>query len=169
MGRRASREAAMKLLYQLEIQKSDKSEQIDFALEEESLTDNDKMYIRSIVDGVNEKVILIDSIIEKKSMGWKISRLSKIDLSILRIGIYEILYREDIPYSVTVNEAVELAKRYSNEDAGAYVNGLLAKVSKSDINAVSDNDVEIKDDSYKDITLVDNANKDSASKNDSKI
>jgi len=168
MGRRASREAAMKLLYQLEIQKSDKSEQIDFALEEESLTDNDKMYIRSIVDGVNEKVILIDSIIEKKSMGWKISRLSKIDLSIL-IGIYEILYREDIPYSVTVNEAVELAKRYSNEDAGAYVNGLLAKVSKSDINAVSDNDVEIKDDSYKDITLVDNANKDSASKNDSKI
>lgn len=133
MGRRASREAAMKLLYQLEIQKGDRNEQIDMVLEDESFTDNDKKYIRSIVDGVNEKTILIDSIIERKSMGWKISRLSKIDLSILRIGIYEILYREDIPYSVTVNEAVELAKTYSNPEAGAYVNGLLAKVSKSDI------------------------------------
>ncbi len=132
MGRRASREAAMKLLYQLEIQKSDRCEQIDRALEDESLKENDKKYIRSIVDGVNDKVSLIDNIIEKKSMGWKISRLSKIDLSILRIGIYEILYRDDIPFSVTVNEAVELAKKYNNEDAGAYVNGLLAKVSEAD-------------------------------------
>ncbi|HEY5583940.1 MAG TPA: transcription antitermination factor NusB [Ruminiclostridium sp.] len=135
MGRRASREAVMKLLYQFEIQKSDKSEQIDMALEEESFNDNDKNYIRSIVDGVNEKIILIDSIIEKKAMGWKITRLSKIDLSILRIGIYEILYCDDIPFSVSVNEAVELAKRYSNADAGAFVNGLLAKVSKTDVGA----------------------------------
>jgi transcription antitermination protein NusB len=168
MGRRASREAAMKLLYQLEIQKNDKSEQIDMALEDESFTDNDKKYIRSIVDGVNEKVALIDCIIEKKSMGWKISRLSKIDLSILRIGIYEILYREDIPYSVTVNEAVELAKRYSNEDAGAYVNGLLAKVSKSDAD-VSDNDINFKADPEKVITPDDNLNTGSASEDDSKI
>ncbi len=150
MGRRASREAAMKLLYQLEIQRNDKNEQIDMALEDDNLTDNDKKYIRSVIEGVNEKVILIDSIIEKKSLGWKISRLSKIDLSILRIGIYEILYREDIPYSVTVNEAVELAKKYSNEDAGAYVNGLLAKVSKSDIdNDVSDNNSVLENESKK--------------------
>lgn len=150
MGRRASREAAMKLLYQLEIQKNDKNEQIDMALEDDNLTDNDKKYIRSVIEGVNEKVILIDSIIEKKSMGWKISRLSKIDLSILRIGIYEILYRDDIPYSVTVNEAVELAKKYSNEDAGAYVNGLLAKVSKSDnVNDVSDINPVLEDEAKK--------------------
>jgi len=141
MGRRASREAVMKLLYQFEIQKNDRNEQIDMALEEESLTDNDKSYIRSIVDGVNEKLTLIDNIIEKKAMGWKITRLSKIDLSILRIGIYEILYCEDIPFSVSVNEAVELAKTYSNADAGAFVNGLLAKVSKADVDAeVSNND-----------------------------
>lgn len=132
MGRRASREAAMKLLYQLEIQKDDRSEQIETALEDGSLTDNDKKYIRSIVDGVEEKTALLDSIIEKYAMGWKINRLSKIDLSVLRIGIYEILFREDIPFSVSVNEAVELAKKYSNEEAGAFVNGLLAKVSKDD-------------------------------------
>jgi len=164
MGRRASREAAMKLLYQLEIQKSDRSEQIDMALEDENLTDNDKKYIRGIIDGVNEKIVLIDSIIEKKSLGWKISRLSKIDLSILRVGIYEILYRDDIPYSVTVNEAVELAKRYSNEEAGAYVNGLLAKVSKSDATDATD-DVSDK----KDIDSEDDSKNDSTTKDDSKI
>ena len=132
MGRRASREAAMKLLYQLEIQKSDRSEQIETALHDENLTDSDRKYIRGIIDGVSERVALLDRVIEKYAMGWKINRLSKVDLSILRIGIYEILYREDIPFSVSVNEAVELAKKYSNEDAGAFVNGLLAKVTKND-------------------------------------
>jgi N utilization substance protein B len=133
MGRRASRETAMKLLYQLEIQKTDRNEQIVMALEDENLTDKDRDYIRTIIDGVYEKTLILDGIIEKKATGWKINRLSKIDLSILRIGIYEILYRDDIPFSVSVNEAVELAKKYSNEDAGAFVNGLLAKVSKADI------------------------------------
>ena len=132
MGRRASREAAMKLLYQLEFQKDDKKEQIELALEDESFTQKDKQYIEDIIEGVLSNVDLIDSIIENKATGWKIGRLSKIDLSILRIGIYEILKRNDIPYSVSVNEAVELAKKYSNEDAGAFVNGLLAKVSKDD-------------------------------------
>ena len=137
MGRRASRETAMKLLYQMEIQKSDKNEQIEMALEDESFTEKDKKYIRNIIDGVNENVTIIDSIIEKNAMGWKLNRVSKIDLSILRIGIYEILYREDIPFSVSVNEAVELAKKYSNDDAGSFVNGLLAKVTKADTQAES--------------------------------
>jgi N utilization substance protein B len=140
MGRRASRETAMKLLYQMEIQKSDKNEQIEMALEDERFTEKDKKYIRSIIDGVNEKVSIIDSIIEKNAMGWKLNRVSKIDLSILRIGIYEILYREDIPFSVSVNEAVELAKKYSNEDAGSFVNGLLAKVTKEDAKEESTGD-----------------------------
>ena len=106
MGRRASREAAMKLLYQLEFQKDDKKEQISIALEDESFTQKDKQYIEDIIDGVHNNIELIDSVIENKATGWKIGRLSKIDLSILRIGIYEILKRDDIPYSVSVNEAV---------------------------------------------------------------
>ncbi len=135
----------MKLLYQLEIQKTDRDDQINMALEDESLTENDREYIKGIVYGVYEKIPVLDSIIEKKATGWKINRLSKIDLSVLRIGIYEILYRDDIPFSVSVNEAVELAKKYSNEDAGAFVNGLLAKVSKNDIpqeTPVSESDSE---------------------------
>jgi transcription antitermination protein NusB len=130
MGRRASREIAMKLLYQLEIQKEDHEEQIKTVLEEHSLTQNDKDYIVEVVDGVFSNLLYIDKIIDKYSKGWKISRISKVDLSILRLSIYEISYRKDIPLSVSVNEAVELGKKYSSEEAGAYINGLLGKVSK---------------------------------------
>ena len=71
----------------------------------------------------------IDNMIEVHSKGWKIGRISKVDLSIMRLSIYEICFRNDIPLNVSVNEAVELAKKYSNEDAGSFVNGILSKVS----------------------------------------
>ena len=130
MGRRASREIAMKLLYQLEIQKEDREEQINYVLEENSLIDKDRDYVTDVVEGVAKNLSQIDKIIEELSRGWKIGRISKVDLSIMRLSIYEICYRNDIPYSVSVNEAVELAKRYSSEDAGAFVNGILSKVSR---------------------------------------
>ncbi len=128
MGRRASREIAMKLLYQMEIQKDDREEQIEVVFEENDLTENDKKYISDVLEGVLDKQQYIDSIIEKHSKGWKVSRLSKVDLSILRLGIYEISFREDIPFNVSINEAVELAKKYSSTDAGAFINGILGKV-----------------------------------------
>ena len=130
MGRRASREIAMKLLYQLEIQKDDREEQIQRVLEENSITDKDKKYVVEVVDGVQKNLAHIDKAIEIHSKGWKIGRISKIDLSIMRLSIYEICFRDDIPYNVSVNEAVELAKKYSSEDAGSFVNGILSKVSK---------------------------------------
>lgn len=130
MGRRASREIAMKLLYQLEIQKGDREEQIQRVLEENSFTEKDRSYVIEVVEGVQRNLADIDKAIELHSKGWKISRISKIDLSILRLSIYEICFRDDIPYNVSVNEAVELAKKYSNEDAGSFVNGILSKVSK---------------------------------------
>jgi transcription antitermination protein NusB len=130
MGRRASREIAMKLLYQLEIQKEDREEQVKTVLEEHTLTQSDKQYIVEVVDGVFSNLLYIDKIIDKYSKGWKVSRISKVDLSILRLSIYEINYRKDIPLSVSVNEAVELGKKYSSEEAGAYINGILGKISK---------------------------------------
>jgi transcription antitermination factor NusB len=138
MGRRASREIAMKLLYQLEIQKDDREDQIQLVLEENSVTDKDKAYITKVIDGVQKNLEYIDKTIEANSKGWKIGRISKIDLSIMRLSIFEICFMEDIPYSVSVNEAVELAKKYSNEDAGSFVNGILSKVSKT-CTASSDN------------------------------
>lgn len=128
MGRRASREMAMKLLYQLEIQKSNSEEQKSIYFEENSFSEKDKIYINAVVDGVFENKKFIDDLIEAHSKGWKINRISKIDLSIMRLSIYEICFREDIPFNVSVNEAVELAKKYSSEDAGAFVNGILSKI-----------------------------------------
>jgi N utilization substance protein B len=133
MGRRASREMAMKLLYQLEIQRDDREAQKNRFFEENSLEPNDKAYIEDVIDGVFANREAIISLIEKHSKGWKIGRISKIDLSIMSLSIYEICQREDIPYNVSVNEAVELAKRYSSEDAGSFINGILSKISTNDL------------------------------------
>lgn len=130
MGRRAAREIAMKLIYQLEIQKDSREEQIRQTLEQEALNENDTKYIVDVVEGVYKNVEEIDKTIEMYSKGWKLSRLSKVDLSILRLSIYEMCFRNDIPFNVSINEAVELAKNYSGEESGSFVNGILGKVSK---------------------------------------
>jgi len=131
MGRRASRDIAMKLLYQLEIQKGDRESQIRRVFEENALTGKDAEYVSAILDLVHKNLEQIDKVIETNSRGWKINRISKVDLSILRLSICEIFYFDDIPYNVSVNEAVELAKKYSGEEAGAFINGILSKVPKT--------------------------------------
>lgn len=131
MGRKASREVAMKLLYQLEIQKDDRDEQIGSVLQNENFNSKDRDYILDVVNGVFNNQSIIDNKIESYSKGWKISRISRVDLAILRLSIYEMLRREDIPMNVSINEAIELAKKYSGQDAGAFVNGVLGKVAES--------------------------------------
>ena len=131
MGRRASREVAMKLIYQMEIQKDDREGQKRLFFEDNNIAGKDREYINDVIDGVFSNLEFIDNLIETHSMGWKIGRISKIELSILRLSIYEICFREDIPYNVSVNEAVELAKKYSGDEAGSFVNGILSKVPQS--------------------------------------
>lgn len=133
MGRRVSREVAMKLLYQTEIQKEDREWQIEYVLNNKSFDSKDKQYIKDIVWGVLGNKGKIDSLIEKYAIGWKLNRISRVDLSILRVSIYEILFRDDIPYNVSVNEAIEMAKKYSTEEAGSFINGILSKVPKLQI------------------------------------
>lgn len=130
MGRRASREIAMKLLYQLEIQRDSREEQISNTLEQHDIKDKDREYILDIVDGVFNNKEDIDMAIEKYSKGWKLSRISKVDLAILRLSIYEICHRDDIPFNVSINEAVEMAKSYSGDESGSFVNGILGKIAK---------------------------------------
>jgi len=142
MGRRASREIAMKLLYQLEVQKDDREEQIKSVLEENELTEIDKQYILDVVEGVYSNLEYIDKIITMYSRGWKLNRISKVDVSILRLSIYEISFREDIPFTVSINEAVELAKKYSSEESGAFINGILGKVSTVRILPVENNKLD---------------------------
>jgi transcription antitermination protein NusB len=135
MGRRASRELAMKLLYQLEIQKEDREQQKNRFFEDNTLAEKDKVYINDVVGGVFGNQGTIDNMIEANAKGWKMGRISKVDLSIMRLSIYEICFRNDIPLNVSINEAVELAKKYSNEDAGSFVNGILSKIHKEKIEA----------------------------------
>ena len=88
----------------------------------------DKVFIKDVLQGVVENVKSIDEYIVKYSKDWTIDRMSKIDLAILRVAIFEILYKEDIPSSVSINEAVELAKKYSHADASSFINGILGSV-----------------------------------------
>jgi N utilization substance protein B len=140
MGRKASREIAMKLLYQLEFQKDSREEQINDALGQYNLNSKDREYIIDIINGVYNNKESIDSTIEKHSRGWKLSRISKVDLSILRLSIYEMCFRKDIPLNVSINEAVELAKNYSGGESGSFVNGILGNVAKIRLLPVDGND-----------------------------
>ncbi len=128
MKRRASRETVMKLLYQLEIHKQDKDEIIASTISklEEKL---DSGYIESMLDGINEYISSIDGYINSYLRGWTIERISKVDLSILRLAIFEMIWKKDIPNSVSINEAVELAKKYSTMESSSYINGVLSKVN----------------------------------------
>lgn len=130
MGRRTSRELSMKLLYQMEIQKDGIKEQIEGFISENNINGEDREFICELIDGVLKNKRDIDNLIEKNLKGWKIDRISKIDLSILRLAIHEILNRPDIPLSVSINEAIELAKKYSTEESGAFINGVLGKIAE---------------------------------------
>ena len=128
MGRRASREEAMKLIFQFEFQGEDKKEQLDYMVSEKKIKEQELEYLNDIIEGVDKNIILIDTLIEENSKGWKLNRLSKVDLSILRVAIYELKYREDIPVNVLINEAVEIAKKYSTKESSAFINGMLGKL-----------------------------------------
>lgn len=138
MSRRNAREQALVLLYQCDLRKKQPQEiwnefQCFSDLEEEDaivLESQDMDFVREELEGVWEHLAEIDEIINRNSHRWEIGRLSAPLRAILRIAVYEIQYREDIPQAVSVNEAIELAKSYDNPEAGAFVNGILAGVLK---------------------------------------
>lgn len=137
MDRTQIREQAFKLIYSLEIQKTDKlKEAIDLFIEANEITSQKAIdYIEDAILGIEDNKKEIDSKIKQNlKQEWKIERISKIDLSILRLAIYEILYKE-VPFKVAINEAVELAKKYGEDASKKFVNGILASV-------VKDNNIE---------------------------
>ena len=132
MSRTEIRELAFQLIYSLEIQnKEDLQEKIDLYLEDNEIEDNSaREYIIDAVNGIKENeaeiVEIIKSILAEK---WTIERISKINLSILKLAIYEMIYKE-IPFKAEINEAIELAKKYGDESSGKFINGALAKAVK---------------------------------------
>jgi N utilization substance protein B len=131
MARKAAREAAMSLLYQKIFSEDYDIAKLEDMSEELVLDDQDTPYIEDILHGCQEHQQEIDELIQMNSKGWKFDRISKVDLSILRLALYEILYRSDIPDSVSVNEAVELGKKYGGDKSGSFINGILGTFLRS--------------------------------------
>ncbi|MBZ9688005.1 transcription antitermination factor NusB [Clostridium estertheticum] len=130
MNRRKSREVAMKLLFEMSINKESYEDIIENFKEytDVDLNDIDMEYITKVLAGIHEYGGEIDKNIEKYLIKWKLDRLSKMNLAILRICTYEILFEEDIPGAVSVNEGIELAKKYGEDSSPAFINGILAKM-----------------------------------------
>ncbi len=132
MRRSAIRELTFRLIYSLEIQKEENlEEQIELYLECNDVEDEEaKEYIKDVIIGIKEHIVEIQGLIEKNlKADWKIDRISKIDLSLLKLAIYEIKYKK-IPYKVAINESLELAKKYGEETSKNFINGILASVVK---------------------------------------
>ncbi len=136
MNRSKTREESFKLLYSMQVLKDvDISEQINLFIEEENIVDSEAIsYMNDIIKGIKENEKDIEKKIEENiKKDWTISRISKIDLTLLKLGIYEILYSK-LPYKVVINEVVELAKNYGDDTSKSFVNGVLASIVKKYIN-----------------------------------
>ena len=130
MNRTAIREQAFKLIYSLEIQKQNNlQESIDLFLESNEIEDKSaKEYINDAILGIEKnKEKIVEQIEKNLKKDWKIDRISKIDLAILKLAIYEIQYKE-LPFKVVINEAVELAKKYGEDSSKNFINGILASI-----------------------------------------
>jgi len=132
MNRTQSREEAFRLIYSLQIIKEvDVDEQLNFFYESEEITDEDaKIYVEETIKGILANREKIENEIKGNiKEGWSMERISKVDLALLKLGIYEMLFA-NIPYKVVINEVVELSKKYGNEKSQSFINGVLANVLK---------------------------------------
>lgn len=139
MSRKQAREGAMKLLFQMESTKDYSKETLDVYLDNFLFDEKEEIYIRDAINCIVENISSIDKYIEKHLEGWTIYRLAKVDLATLRIAVYEILYRDDIPMEVSINEAIEIVKKYSKQDSFKFINGVLGGFVR-DLENMSDKD-----------------------------
>lgn len=130
MSRNKARVVAMQALFQLDIDIKSVWYVITEQAEEEDLDEKDLEYLKNISSAVIENIAVVDGHISAYSIDWDISRLGKVERSILRLAIGEMLYADDVPVSVAINEAVRLAKKFGSEQAAKFINGLLGKFSR---------------------------------------
>lgn len=129
MTRRELRENVFKMLFRVEFhEEGEMSGQLGMIDDElENIKEEDSTYINKKCSDIIAKISEIDEAINASTTGWKTTRMAKVDLSIIRLAVYEIKYEEDVPAKVAVNEAVELAKLYGTDNSASFVNGVLAK------------------------------------------
>lgn len=131
MTRRELREQIFKILFQIDFYElEDLSAQLSYQVEEDmEISEKDAAYIRHKISAVTEHLIEIDAAINAVAKGWKTARMGKVDLTLIRLAVYEIRYDEDIATGVAINEAVELAKKYGTDTSSSFVNGILARIA----------------------------------------
>ncbi len=131
MSRREIREQIFKLLFRTEFYKEeDLQEQRQLFLDELGQEKNeDTQYIQQKYEDILSHLTEIDAMVNEVALGWKTSRMGKVDLTLIRLAVYEMKYEEDVPQGVAINEAVELAKNYGTDDSSSFVNGILAKLT----------------------------------------
>ena len=132
--RRTARERALQALYQLEMTGAKPSEALESAWAAASTERPDpeaEQFARSLVEGVWSHLDEIDAVIQTHSHHWRVERMTRIDRNVLRLGIFELKYLLEIPGKVSINEAVELGKRFGTEESSAFINGLLDRIASS--------------------------------------
>lgn len=145
MSRKKAREIALHLIFEMEFREFQAEELLTDRLDEDimqsigrdvtlyagNLSENQTVYIVSVVKGVASHRDELDELIEANAHGWSMSRLSKMTVAVLRLALYEMRYVDDVPVGAAINEAVELAKSYESDEAGAFVNGILGSISRA--------------------------------------
>ncbi len=129
--RRRSRELAMQVLFQMEVNSKDSNEAIELFCRHFRVPRDARPFFLQLVEGVSEFQDEIDRLIESFSSNWKISRMSGVDRNIMRVAIYELLYCEDIPPKVSINEAIDIGKKFGTEDSGGFINGIMDSIRMS--------------------------------------
>ena len=135
MSRRQSRKSAMQLIYEMNMNGDYDKNRIEEFCKYQNINKNDIVFFKEIVLNFIKHIDDIVNIIENNTKQWNLDRINKLDLSILQVGVCEILYVESTPDSVAINEAVELAKEYSTEKSYSFINGILGSVLKRKENA----------------------------------
>jgi transcription antitermination protein NusB len=133
MSRRLARETALQVLFQLDMagENPDAPAVVRHWAEEFAVPETSIPFAQELVEGTQLHKQEIDEKLDKLSEGWAVTRMANVDRNLLRLACFEILYREDIPGRVTINEALEIAKRYGSEDSGKFINGILDRVVES--------------------------------------
>ena len=132
MRRSKVREHIFKMLFSIGFDAADADEQIELYLEQvEEASEEERGYMRKKVKDIVAHEEEIDAMINEHTTGWKTGRMNKVDLSVLRLAVYEMKWDDEVPVGVAINEAVELAKMFSSDEAPSFINGVLGKIARS--------------------------------------
>jgi N utilization substance protein B len=126
--RRRAREIALQVLYQLDLGRGDTREVLDLYWENFQPSQKAREFCQRLIEGVRRSLDQIDPLIEENSENWTLKRMAVVDRNILRLATFELLHCPDIPFKVTLNEAIELAKKFGADDSSAFINGILDKI-----------------------------------------